>query len=111
MKTLEQAWNLIEILNDDAHDESWHRWIEADELADSDDEEDQERAEDVREQASAEQAEYFRDFWYELEQEDQLSIEHWLDQDQDFREQFASWFGELEFVDEFPRFGPEESDN
>ena len=107
MKTLEQAWNLIEMLNDDAHDESWNTWIEADELADSEDEEDWERAEDLRDQASAEQAEYFRDFYYDLDQEDQAAIDHWLDKDQDFREQFETYFGFYEFANEFPRFSQE----
>jgi len=101
MRTLEEAQEIVERLNDDAHGESFELWVEADELADSNDEADWDRAEDVREQASAEQAEYFRDFWYELDTDDQELVKYWLDHDEDFREQFATYFGEQEFIDEF----------
>jgi hypothetical protein len=101
MRTLEEAQEIVERLNDDAHNESWDLWIEADGLADSDNEADWDRAEDVREQASVEQAEYFRDFWYELDTDDQELVKYWLDHDEDFREQFATYFGEAEFTNEF----------
>jgi hypothetical protein len=97
MKTIEEAWNIIESLNDDAHNQAWDTWIEADELMESDDESDWEVAEDLREQASLEQAEYFRDSWYDLSEEDQEVVKHWLDHDEDFREQFSTYFGEEEF--------------
>lgn len=101
MKTLEEAWDIIEELNNDAHNESWGTWISADELSESEDEDDWETAEEVREQASLEQAEYFRDFYYDLFEEEQNVIKHWLDNDKDFREQFAVYFGEEEFENEF----------
>lgn len=101
MKTIEEAWNIIESLNDDAHNQAWDTWIEADELMESDDEDDWETAEDLREQASLEQAEYFRDSWYDLSEEDQETVKYWLDNDEDFREQFATYFGQEEFENEF----------
>ena len=101
MRTLEEAWDIVERLNDDAHSETFELWCEADKLGDSEDETDWDRAEEVREQASAEQAEYFRDFWYELDTDDQEVVKYWLDRDEDFREQFATYFGEQEFTDEF----------
>jgi hypothetical protein len=101
MKTLEEAWSVIEELNDDAHNQTWDTWVQADELSESDDETDWDVAENLREQASLEQAEYFRDSWYELEASDQEDIKHWLNEDEDFKEQFAVYFGEEEFKNEF----------
>jgi hypothetical protein len=95
MRTLEEAQEIVERLNDDAHEQAWDAWTAAD------DEQDWEAAEEMREDASIEQAEYFRDFWYELDTDDQELVKYWLDHDEDFREQFAVYFGEQEFVDEF----------
>jgi hypothetical protein len=104
MKTIEEAWDIIESLNDDAHNQAWDTWVESDNLMESDDEADWEAAEDLREQASLEQAEYFRDAWYDLSNEDQELIEYWLERDEDFREQFSTYFGQEEFANEFPAF-------
>ena len=101
MKTLEETWDLIERLNGDAHDEAWNTWVAADELDESEDESDWETAEEMREQASLEQAEYFRDFYYELDEAEQDVIKHWLVKDSDFRDQFSVYFGEEEFDNEF----------
>jgi hypothetical protein len=101
MKTLEDAWDLIERLNGYAHDEAWNTWVAADELEESADEADWEVAEDMREQASLEQAEYFRDFYYDLDETEQNFIKHWLTNDNDFRDQFVVYFGEEEFENEF----------
>lgn len=101
MKTLEEAWSIIEELNDDAHNQAWDTWVQADELSESEDETDWDVAEDLREQASLEQAEYFRDSWYELKASNQEDIKYWLNEDEDFKEQFAVYFGEEEFENEF----------
>lgn len=101
MKTVEQAWDIVEGLNNDAHDESWDSWIKAEE---AEYEEADEEAEDLRERASLEQAEYFRDGWYELNEEDRAIVEHWLRKDNDLREQFTTYFGEEEFANEWPEF-------
>ncbi len=101
MKTIEEAWNIIESLNDDAHNQAWDTWVQADELMESDDEDDWETAEDLREQASLEQAEYFRDSWYDLSEEDQEVVKYWLDKDEDFCEQFSTYFGDDEFQQVF----------
>lgn len=95
MRTLEQAQDIVERLNDDAHNQAWDSWTAADE------EDDQEAAEEMREDASAEQAEYFRDGWYELDLDDQELVQYWLDNNTDFREQFVVYFGESEFDNEF----------
>jgi hypothetical protein len=95
MRTLEEAQEIVERLNDDAHEQAWDSWAAADR------EDDQEAAEEMREDASSEQAEYFRDGWYELDLDDQDLVQYWLDNDEDFREQFAVYFGEAEFDNEF----------
>lgn len=101
MKTLEEAWDLIETMNNDAHDESWNTWIDAEQLADSDDEADWEEAEETRERASLEQQEYFRDGYMNLSQEDQTVIRHWLERDDTLRDQFETYFGSEDFQEEF----------
>lgn len=99
--TLEEAVELIENLNEEAHQLAWDAWTEADELGDSEDEDDWIAAEEKREEASEEQSQHFRDLYHELSEEDQAGIIHWLQQDEDFREQFSSWFGDDQYQIEF----------
>lgn len=101
MKTLEEVIDLTETMNEEAHQASFDTWLAADELMESDDEADWETAEEMREDASAEQASFFRESYWELEDEDREAINYWLEEDNDFREQFAMWFGEEEFINEF----------
>lgn len=101
MKTLQEVWELIESLNEEAHAQSWDTWIAADELEESDDEDDWTTAEEMREDASKEQASYFRELYYELDEEEQTAIKHYLKEDEAFKEEFSMWFGEEEFEDEF----------
>jgi len=101
MLTLEDTYNLIQELNEEAHNLSWDTWIQADELMESDDENDWEAAEELREEASIEQASYFRDSYYELDAEQQDSIKHWLSNNESFKEEFSVWFGEKEFENKF----------
>jgi len=101
MKTLDEVFDIIESLNDEAHSDAWDSWIAADEMAESDDDESYEKAESMREAASDEQAEYFRDGYYCLSEEDQKAIQHWLSKDETFQEQFRDWFGHDEFDEEF----------
>lgn len=101
MKTLEEVYELAQNLNEDAHGYAWDTWVEADELQESEDESDWELAEEKRELASLEQAEHFRDLYYDLSEEEQSAIKHWLKEDEDFKEEFSMWFGEEEFENEF----------
>jgi hypothetical protein len=101
MKTLEETYAIIEALNEEAHSMAWDTWIEADELADSDDEDDWDLAEGKREEASEEQAGYFRSEFSSVSDEDRESIEHWLTADKSFREEFRDWYGRDEFDDEY----------
>lgn len=104
MKTLEEAYAIIEGLNEEAHGMAWDTWIEADELADSEDEDEQEQAESKREEASDEQAGYFRDEFECLMDEDREAVEHWLVADESFKDEFRDWYGRIEFDD---RYGDE----
>jgi hypothetical protein len=101
MKTLDEAYAIIEALNEEAHSLAWDTWIEADELADSEDEDDWDLAEDKREEASEEQAGYFRNEFASLTAEDRAAIEHWVKVDESFSEEFRDWFGRNEFDDEY----------
>jgi len=101
MKTLDEAWQIIEAVNEEAHEQSWDSWIAADEMADSDEDEDGTTAEQMREDASLEQAEYFRNGLWDLSAEDREAVDHWLQADESFREQFRDWFGHDEFDDEY----------
>ena len=101
MKPLDEVWAIAEGINEEAHGMAWDTWVEADELQDSEDEDDWELAEGKREEASDEQAGYFRDEFECLEDEDRAAIEHWLDEDESFREQFRDWYGRDEFDDEY----------
>ncbi len=99
--TLEEAWTLTENLNEEAHQLAWGLWAEADELGDSEEEDNWIAAEEKREEASEEQAQHFRDLYHDLSEEDRADIIHWLNLDEDFSEQFSSWFGEEHFKVEF----------
>jgi hypothetical protein len=100
MKTLAEAWELIDYLNEQAHSDAWDSWVAADEMEESDDEDSEETAEQLREEASNEQAGYFRESYWELAEEDREAIKHWLTKDNSFRYQFVTWFGYEAFEDE-----------
>ena len=101
MKTLEEILELVESLNEEAHSDAWDSWIAADEMEDSDEDEDGSAAEQLREEASDEQAGYFRQGYWTLGEDDQEAIKHWLKEDETFKDQFSSWFGYDAFENEF----------
>jgi len=103
MKTLAEAWELIDSLNEEAHSNAWDSWVAADEMEESDDEDSEETAEQLREEASNEQAGYFRESYWELAEEDREAIKHWLKADESFKDQFITWFGYEAFEEEFDR--------
>ena len=61
MRTKKEVYNLISDLNEEAFSRAWDTWEESDRLMDSYNEDDWTRAEEVKEQASEEQARYFRE--------------------------------------------------
>jgi hypothetical protein len=101
MKKIDEAYSIIYDLNERAHDESWDTWVKADELMESEEEDAEEKAEELRDEASAEQAEHFRNFYFQLDKIDKSSVDHWIKNNEDFRDEFKGFFGEEEFFDEF----------
>ncbi len=93
MKTLKEAWDLIEQMNDEAHDQSMDAWLAADAAREGDDDN---LAEDLSEEASNEQSEYFRELVETLNEEQVELIRHWLDNDYAFREQYLTYYGFVE---------------
>ena len=101
MKTLDEVWALAESLNEEAHSDAWDSWIAADEMEESEEDEDGSSAEQLREEASDEQAGYFRQGYWALSEQDREAIEYWLKKDESFRDQFSTWFGYDAFEEEF----------
>ena len=95
--TKDEAYSIISNLNEEAHSAAWDMWVEADELGESDEEEDWAAAEELREEASYEQAGYFRASFNDLKQDQQDAIWQWAKNDEDFAEDFKAWFGQEEF--------------
>jgi hypothetical protein len=103
MKSLDAVYEIIQTLNKQAYDESWDSWIAADDYEENEDEDEDEdvTAESLREEASLEQAEYFRNFYSELSQDDQDAIKYWIRKDESLRDEFSSWYGQDEFEEAF----------
>lgn len=97
MKNLEETYGLVYWLNEEAHSLSYDIWKESDDLMD----EDWEAAEELREDASIMQSTYFREQYLELSNDDKESIIHWLKNDEDFKDEFTTFFGETEFENNF----------
>lgn len=98
MITYDETYDLAQSLNEEAHNLSYNTWMQAEE---AEHEGEDEEAEETREQASAEQSEHFRNLYWGLEEDQQAAITHWLTENAGFRDEFAVWFGEDEFADEF----------
>ena len=101
MKTLEEIYSIIQNLNEDAYSEAWDTWAEADRLEEEGDEDEEVTADDMREQASIEQSEYFRDLFHNLDQDDIAAVKHWIKNDDAFKEEFSAWYGYEEFENDF----------
>ena len=87
--TIDQAWELIEELNERAHQEAWDLWIAADETEDDNEEE-------LREEASDAQREYFWDELADLPQDQYNAIFEYARIDEGFRDQFEAFNGPLD---------------
>ena len=82
---MKDAWELIENLNDEAHNYAWDLWIEANEADD----------EELREEASEVQQAHFRKLFKELDLDTQFEIVEICEKDDDFNEQFDAYHGEV----------------
>lgn len=75
--TLEQAWYLLESLNDEANQKSKDQWC-ADDFAN----------------ASRYQTACFRKSFLELDNNQQQLIQHWVETDDEFQDYFKCLFGD-----------------
>lgn len=91
MKTREEAYEIICDLNDEAHSATYEDWVAADEAEDEG--EDMDIVEEMREDASYQQAHEFREAFQTLMPEDQEAVLHWVKHDKDFAEEFNAWWG------------------
>lgn len=81
MITIDEAYDIINDINDRAHDLAWDSWEEA-----GDDEY-------LREEASDEQAAHFNDMFNELSEDQRQSIYHYAEIDESFAMDFNCWNG------------------
>lgn len=91
MITIEEARELIEDLNQVAYDRAWPAWAIAD------NENDYERSEELREEASQEQARYFREEYNQLPKQKRIAVWNYALADGEFGDQFSSWYGWTEY--------------
>lgn len=80
--TREEAYDVIEGINQTAYDYTYQQWIEA-----GDDEE-------LREEASLRQQETFRELYGKIDKKTRIAIHYYIDTDEDFAEDFDCWYGE-----------------
>ena len=85
MISIDEAWDIMEATNDEAHSDAWDLWIEADEADD----------ESLREDASDAQREYFIDIFNNLDEEIKQAIFHYARTDEQFKDQFECYYGEI----------------
>ena len=91
MLSRDEAYQLIVELNEDAHAATYDEWVEAEDM----EEEDPDQAEEMREEASYNQAVEFREaFQSTLTPEQQEAILHYTKVDEDFATEFNGWCGE-----------------
>jgi len=88
MLSRDEAYQLIVELNEEAHAAAYEDWAAADECDDEDE------AEELREDASYQQAIEFREAFQSLDEESQEAILHYVKHDEDFAEEFNMWWGE-----------------
>jgi len=92
MKTKDEAYEIICDLNEEAHAATYDAWVEADDMED----EDEDMAEEMREDASYQQAHEFREAFQTLMPEDKEAVLYYVKHDEDFAEEFNAWWGETD---------------
>ncbi len=90
--TLDQAWDIITDLNDEAYGFAYESWTTADDAANDGDDE---LAEEYREEASIEQSNHFSSLFDLLPHEQKNAIMEWKNKDADFRDQLMAYLGEV----------------
>jgi hypothetical protein len=90
MLSRDETYQLIVELNEDAYNLCYEEWLDADMMED----EDPDQAEDMREEASYNQALEFRRGFDMLADEQKEAIIHYTKVDEDFAMEFNGWWGE-----------------
>lgn len=102
MKSLDEMVEIVDNMNEEAHQNAWDSWSYADEMAEyAEDDDDWSNVEDMRENASVEQSEYFRDAYYDLDEKTKESMKYWVRNNRDFYQMVQVYFGSDEFLHEF----------
>jgi hypothetical protein len=83
MKTFDEVYSLVQVMNEESHTYAWPYWIKAE--SEDDD--------DLRDEASQEQLFYFRESFYALPVLDRQSIWLHLEQNPDFADEFRDFYG------------------
>lgn len=91
MISRDEAYEIICDLNDEAHSATYEDWAYADEV---DEEGRSDEAEELREDASYNQALEFREAFQVLDSDTQEAILYYVKFDEDFAEEFNMWWGE-----------------
>tara|TARA_Y100001970_G_C14002454_1_gene734112 strand:- start:581 stop:925 length:345 start_codon:yes stop_codon:yes gene_type:complete len=93
----EEAWELINSWNEDAHNEVWDLWDQASELEDNaETDEEFDKVEELKEQASEEQQQVFTDIVSTASQKEKDSVWYYVKYDEDFQFEFEQWYGPVE---------------
>lgn len=87
MKTLQECYDIICQMNDDAHAYAYASWCAADEM-----DEESGEAEDQRCAASEEQRDYFVEMYDQLDEKTKEDIQYYRENDQAFRDDFDCWY-------------------
>lgn len=95
MINLTETYDIVQRMNEEAHNRSWNYWIQAEE------EDDYEVSEILREDASEIQSSWFRDEYKNLTLEERSAIIYWVRHDKDFHDEFKDFFGHQQFDLEF----------
>ena len=97
MLSRHRAWDLINDLNERAHQQVYELWEEADKLEDETETEAEGiKSHDMKVEASNEQAKVFKELISYMSEDEIKSIWLYVRNDEDFRSQFESWYGELD---------------
>ena len=90
----EECWDLINTWNEDAHEDVWDLWDQASEIEDNaKTDEEFDRAEELKEEASEEQQQIFRDIFFTASQKEKDSVWHYIKYDESFKDEFEQWYG------------------
>ena len=94
MLKIDQAWQIINDLNEEAHREFYDLWEDADKLENnSQSEKEFSRSQEMKEEASSKQSKLFRILFAQLSSVQKLNILSCAKNDCSLKEQLEDWYG------------------